>query len=91
MSMTERLSLKVAQYKMKRFLKKNPHVSVTSMVPPADNNNFSILGFVLGLALGPLGVLIAYLLEGKSSSTFTWAIIGGLIWLGVFLLVVVIL
>lgn len=91
LTLSERVSLKVAQYKIKRLVKKNPHIDTMSIVRDSENNNFDIVGFVLGLALGPLGVLIAYLLEGKSSARFTWAVIGGLIWLGVFLLVVVIL
>ena len=36
-------------------------------------------------------LLIAFLIEGKGSSTFTWSIIGGLVWLGLVLLVVLVL
>ena len=73
------------------MVKKKKQVDMLTIARDIDTNNFDILGFVLGIALGPLGVLIAYLLEGKSSATFTWSVIGALIWLGVFLLVVLVL
>ena len=91
LSLPQKLSLKLAQVKVKKMVKKNKQVDLMAFAGEIDTNNFDILGFILGLALGPLGVLIAYLIEGKSSATFTWSVIGTLIWLGVFLLVVLVL
>lgn len=91
LSLPQKLSLKLAQVKVKRMVKKNKQIDLMAFARDIDTNNFDILGFILGVALGPLGVLIAYLIEGKSSSTFTWSVIGALIWLGVFLLVVLVL
>ena len=91
LSLPQQLALKLAQVKVKKMVKKNKPVDLILMAREIDTNNFDILGFILGLVLGPLGVLIAYLLEGRSSSTFLWSVIGGLIWLGAFLLVVLVL
>ena len=91
LSLPQKLSLKLAQVKVKKMVKKNKQIDLMAFAREIDTNNFDILGFILGVALGPLGVLIAYLIEGKSSSTFTWSVIGALIWLGVFLLVVLVL
>jgi hypothetical protein len=91
LSLPQKLSLKLAQYKVKKMVRKNRKVDLLLIARDVDTNNFDILGFILGIALGPIGVLIAYLIEGKSSSTFTWSVIGALIWLGVFLLVVLVL
>ena len=91
LSLPQKVSLKIAQYKVKKMVRNNRQVDLLSMARDVDTNNFDILGFILGVVLGPLGVLIAYLIEGKGSATFSWAIIGALVWLGLFLLVVLVL
>ena len=88
LSLPQKVSLKYAQYRIKKMCKKNKQVDMMLIAQDVDTNNFDILGFILGIALGPLGILIAYLIEGKSSSTFRWAVLGALIWLGIFLLVI---
>ena len=90
LSFPQQLALKFAQVKVKKNVKKNKPVDLTLIAREIDTNNFDILGFILGLVLGPLGMLIAYLLEGRSSSTFLWSSIGALIWLGIFLLVILV-
>ena len=72
------------------MVKKNKPVNLMLIAREIDNNNFDILGFILGLVLGPLGMLIAYLTEGRSSSTFLWSAIGALVWLGIFLLLILV-
>jgi hypothetical protein len=91
LSFFQKLSLKHAQYRVKKMFKKNKDLGVTLIPQDVETNDFDIFGFILGIALGPVGILIAYLIEGKSSSTFKWSVIGALIWLGIFLLVVVVL
>ena len=88
LSLPQKLSLKLAQYRVKKMIKRNKQIDMMLIAQDVDTNNFDILGFILGIALGPLGILVAYLIEGKSSSTFRWAVFGALIWLGIFLLVV---
>lgn len=91
LSLSQKFSLKLAQHKIKKMVKKGKPVELMLVAKDVDTNNFDILGFILGIALGPIGMLIAYLIEGKSSSTFRWALYGAIIWLGIFLLVVLIL
>ena len=91
LSLPQKLSLKHAQYRVRKMYSKNKQVDLILVAQDVDTNNFNILGFILGIALGPLGILIAFLIEGKSSSTFRWALYGSLIWLGIFLLVVLVL
>jgi hypothetical protein len=91
MSLSQKISLKILQYKVRRAIKKNKPVSLFFITREIENDNFDIPGFILGIALGPLGILIAYLIEGKSSAMFRWSLYGAIIWLGIFLLVVLIL
>ena len=86
LSLPQKLSLKIAQYKVKRMLKKNKQVDVMLMAKDVDTKGFDVLGFILGLALGPIGVLIGYLVGGKGSAVFKWSIYGAVIWLLVVLL-----
>lgn len=90
LSIYQKLSLKHAQYRVKKMFK-NKDLDMILIPQDVETNEFDILGFILGIALGPVGILIAYLIEGKSSSTFKWSVIGALIWVGIFLLVVVVL
>jgi len=91
LSRSQMISLKLAQFKVKKMAKKNKFPDWRLLTRDIETNHFNILGFILGIALGPVGVLIAYLIEGKQSSTFNWALYGAIIWVGVFLLVVLIL
>jgi hypothetical protein len=91
LSLSQKLTLKIAQYKVKRMVRKNKKVDLMAFANAIDGNDFHIPGFILGIVLGPLGILIAYLIEGKTSAMFQWALVGSLIWLGLFLLVVVFL
>ena len=52
-----------------------------------DTTDFSIGGLVLGLLLGIIGVLIAYLIG--DSAVIKWAWIGFAIWVGIVLLVLI--
>jgi hypothetical protein len=87
MSLSQKISLKLAQYKVKRAVKKNKQIELTKFAQGVDTSDFSIGGLVLGLLLGPIGVLIAYLIGDHS--VIKWAWIGGAIWLIIFLLVVI--
>ena len=75
MSLSRKVSLKLAQYKVKRMVKKNKHVELTKFAEGIDTSDFSIGGLVLGLLLGPIGVLIAYLIGDRS--VIKWACYSG--------------
>lgn len=91
LSLPGKFSLKLAQYRVKKMVKKNKQRDMMMIMKDVETNDFDIFGFILGIALGPLGILIAYLIEGKSSSMFRWSLIGSIIWLGIFILVMLVL
>ena len=87
MSLSQKISLKIAQHKVKKAVKKNQNVDLLAMAPGIDSSDFNIGGFVLGLVLGIIGVLIAYLIGDQSA--IKWAWIGFAIWVGIVLLVLI--
>src|SRR5687768_3201656 len=88
MKLSQKISLKIAQYKLKKMMKKNKNVDMYSFAPQGiDTTDFSIGGLVLGLLLGIIGVLIAYLIG--DSAVIKWAWIGFAIWVGIVLLVLI--
>jgi hypothetical protein len=87
MSLSQKLSLKIAQYKIKRKVKQNKQVDLYKFTSDFGTDDFNIGGFALGVILGPIGVLIAYLLGDQS--VIKWAWIGGIIWVGIVLLVII--
>lgn len=87
MTLSQKISLKIAQHKVKKAAKNNKQIEVMKFADGVDTSDFSIGGLVLGLLLGPIGVLIAYLIGDRS--VIKWAWVGGAIWLAIFLLVVI--
>lgn len=63
-SITQKLSLKMAQKQVKRQLKKGKAVDMATVARKAAwGDNFHWGAFLLGMFLGPIGVLIVYLVE----------------------------
>jgi len=51
-----------------------------------DRDSQIVIGLLLGVLLGPIGLLIVLILKGSGklgSTALTWALIGCLIWLAV--------
>jgi hypothetical protein len=86
LSITQKISLKLAQKKIKRALKNNEKIDSETMANAVDTSDFNIGGFVLGLLLSVIGVLIAYLIG--DTSVIKWAWIGFGVFLVIFLLAV---
>ena len=87
LSLTQKISLKIAQKKMKRAIKNNEDIDTsTAMADAFDSSDFNIGGFVLGLLLSVIGVLIAYLIG--DTTVIKWAWIGFGVFLVIFLLAV---
>lgn len=86
LSLTKKISLKLAQKKIKRAIKNNESIDSTTMAEAFDSSDFNIGGFVLGLLLSVIGVLIAYLIG--DTSVIKWAWIGFGVFLVIFLLAV---
>lgn len=81
LSFLQKVSFKATKMKMKRDLKKNPDLKITDYVD-ADGGTFRLdaLWLIIGILLGPIGVLIAYVTkQEKYRITSSW--IGFGIWL----------
>jgi len=89
MSMSQKISLKLAQKKIKRMLKKGEKVDLVAMSKKGiDTSDFNIGGFLLGIFPLLIGVLIAYLIGGDDLIKWAWLGAGlvAVIWLLVLLL-----
>lgn len=86
LSLTKKISLKLAQKKIRNAIKKNEKIDSDTMANAVDTSDFNIGGFILGLLLSVVGVLIAYLIG--DTSVIKWAWIGFGIFLVIFLLAV---
>jgi hypothetical protein len=84
MKLSQKISLKIAQRKVKKMVKNNEQIDLQQVAPGVDTSDFSIGGLVLGLLLGIIGVLIAYLIGDRS--VIKWAWIGFAVWLAILLL-----
>lgn len=87
MKFSQKVSLKIAQYKVKRMVKQNKNIDVMKFTPQVETSDFNIGGFVLGLILGIIGVLIAYLIGDRS--VIKWAWLGLAVWAAIVLLVLI--
>ena len=86
LSIPQKISLKLAQRKVKQALKNKEAVDENVMATAVDTSDFNIGGFILGLLLSLVGVLIAYLIG--DSTVIKWAWIGFGIFLIIFLIAV---
>jgi hypothetical protein len=89
LNLPEKLAWKLTQHKFKRMIKKNPQMAIMPVPQDIDRSDFNILGFLLGIFLGPIGLLIAFLVEGEDSSLFKWALYGLIVWAAIVLLVII--
>lgn len=76
MKLSQRISLRLAQNKIKRMIKKGKPVDLVAMSKGIDTSDFNLMGFVLGIVLNLIGVLIAYLIDDSDASLIKWAWIG---------------
>lgn len=87
LSLAQKVSLKLAQVKVKKMSRQNKQVDLYKFDAGVDTTDFSIGGFVLGILLGPIGVLIGYLIG--DTSVIKWSWIGFAVWLAIVLLVLI--
>lgn len=87
LSLTQKISLKIAQKKVKKALKNSDEVNAVTMQNAIDTSDFNIGGFVLGLLLSVVGVLIAYLIG--DDTVVKWAWIGFGVFMVIFLLALI--
>lgn len=86
LSIPQKISLKLAQRKIKQAIKNKEAVDEKTIASAVDTSDFNIGGFILGLLLSVVGVLIAYLIG--DTTVIKWAWIGFGIFLIIFLLAV---
>ena len=72
LSLSQKISLKIAQARVKKLAKKNKDIQLMNFTQGIDTTDFSIGGFVLGLLLGIIGVLIAYLIGDQAVIKWSW-------------------
>ena len=87
MTLFQKVSLKIAQHKVRRLIKKGKTVDLNAFSKEVDTSNFNVGGFVLGLLLSIIGVIIAYLIG--DGNVVKWAWIGFAIWVGIVLLILI--
>ena len=88
LKLSQKISLKLAQMKVKKLAKKNKQIELMQFTAGIDTTDFNVGGFILGIILGPIGVLIAYVIG--EHTLIKWAWIGAAIWLAIFLLILII-
>lgn len=90
LSFTQKISLKRLQKQVKRQLQKGKSVDMNVIARKADwQDNFHLGAYLLGLFLGPIGVLIVYLVQYEDPQVARKSAWRGLLsWLLIGLLVV---
>jgi hypothetical protein len=94
MNFAEKVSFKIAQKKLRRSINQDGTIDnkkFQKLFEKRDvTSGFHLGGFVLGLLLGIIGVLIAYLInDDKKHERVKWAWIGFAIWLVVIIIIAV--
>jgi hypothetical protein len=94
MNLVKRIEFKMLQHKVKKMVKKGEVVTMADVQKKFDDlNSMNVLGFLLGLILGPVGVVIALILKETGdvgTDVVRWSLYGLLIWLAIVLVVILI-
>ena len=94
MNLVQKVEFKMVQHKVKKMVRRGDVVTMADVQKKfEDMSSMNVLGFLLGLILGPVGVIIALILKETGdvgADTVRWSLYGLLIWLAVVLLVILI-
>jgi hypothetical protein len=92
MSFIQKMELRIAQHKVKKMLRRGEVVTMADVQKKfREMSSMDLLGFLLGLILGPIGVIIALILKETGDvqpSVLRWSLYGFLVWLVIALLVI---
>ena len=90
LNLFQKMEFNMLQHKVKRMVKRGEVVTMADVSKRfEDVGSMNVLGFLLGLVLGPVGVIIALILKetgNVDASVLRWSLYGLLIWLAVVLL-----
>jgi hypothetical protein len=93
MNVVQRIEFKMLQHKVKKMVKKGEVITMADVAKKMEDDSLmNILGFLLGLILGPVGVIIVLILKESgdmSQTAFRWSLYGLIIFLLWFLLVLI--
>jgi hypothetical protein len=95
MSVANKLMFKKAQKQLRASINEDGTVNNKKLLkhykPAAGTDGFHVGGFLLGLFVGLIGILIAYLInDEKKKKRVKWAWIGLIVWAAIWLLVLII-
>ncbi|MER3499243.1 MAG: hypothetical protein C4308_11735 [Chitinophagaceae bacterium] len=94
MNLLQKLQLKIVQHKVKKMVRRGEVVTMADVQKKfAEMSSMNLLAFLLGLILGPVGVVIALILKetGDVGPEFLkWSLYGCLLWLAIVLVLILI-
>jgi len=92
MNLVQKVELRVLQHKVKKMVKKGEVVSMADVQKKFyEMGSMDLLGFLLGLILGPIGVIICLILKETGDvgpDTVRWSLYGLLVWLAIVFLII---